>query len=216
MSRSLRWWIFLGMLGIILILGWVFWPFVLDQILAPMALTAWLFLRIFVLSVDQKIYWSALILGAGFFLFRRLFLNTAGEEPVSQPEGNLTLKDIDFWRSFLSLYTHEDRDQFYIKRELVRLLVSMYASKQGVAANFIVMESLKKGEISLPESIYTFLFEDEKPQAGGSIKQFLEQLWLAPGRWWYEYSGRKAAEYYRLVEEVLTFLEMSLEIKDGK
>jgi hypothetical protein len=216
MSRRQRFLIFILMLIAALVLGLFFWPVVLNEILAPLALTAWLFLRIFVLSINQNIYWGALILVAFFFLSRHFIQSFMGEEPVSLPEESLKLKDIEFWRNILNIYSMDSEEQFYIKRELVRLMVSMYASKQGVAANFWVMEALRKGEIPLPKTIYTFLFVDETAQTGWSFKLFLKKIWQAPAVWIDERSGRKAAEYYRKIEEVITFLETSLEMKDGK
>ena len=46
---------------IILLFGMFFWPFILNNIITPIALAVWLLLRIFVLSIDQKYYWGAII-----------------------------------------------------------------------------------------------------------------------------------------------------------
>jgi hypothetical protein len=215
MNKSRRLIVFLIIFTGVLILGLAFWQYVLDQILTPIALTAWLFLRIFVLSIDQKVYWIVLILGSVIVLFRHLIQYSMSSETETLPEADLALKDIEFWRTFFTLYTHDKKEQFMVKRELVRLLVSMYASKQGVAANFLVMDALKKGEIPLPEAIYSFLFvEDQIQKDRHSLKQILRTLWLAPRHWLDERSGRNIEEYYRMVTEVLDFMESSLEIKN--
>jgi hypothetical protein len=215
MNQYKRIWVFLLVLAGVLILGILFWPFVYEELLLPIGLTAWLFLRIFVLSIDQKIYWIALNLIAIFFLFRQLIQSSLFVEAEAQPEDNKDLKDIEFWRSYFTLYTHDKKEQFMVKRELTRLLVSTYASKQGVTANFLVTEALKKGDIPLPESIYSFLFDEDLERIyHPSFKQILKSLWLAPRNWMDERSGRNAAEFYRNVAEVLNFLETSLEMKN--
>ena len=214
MSQSQRIVIFILFLLAILFVSLYFWPLVLNEILTPLALTAWLFLRIFVLSIDQKYYWGALFLGAMVALFWHLLQYSDEEELVSPTETNLTLKDIEFWRSFFTLYSHDNKEQHFIKRELVRIMVSMYASKHGVVANYLVMESLKKREIPLPEQIYTFLFIDDQVQSKRSLLQQIIWVWQAPWRWMDDHSGRKSAEFYRMIDEVLTYMETSMEIKD--
>ena len=91
MERSKRILIILSMLAVVLILGVIYWPFVLNELIIPIALTAWLMLRIFVLSVDQKIYWGALILGAAVLLFRRLMQSTLMDETETLLEENRLL-----------------------------------------------------------------------------------------------------------------------------
>ena len=214
MERSKRILIILSMLAVVLILGVIYWPFVLNELIIPIALTAWLMLRIFVLSVDQKIYWGALILGAAVLLFRRLMQSTLMDETETLLEENRLLKDVEFWRSFFKLYSRDKAEQAITKRQLARLVVSMYASKQGITAYFLVAEALRKGEIPLPETVYNFLFadEEEKPAHLG-FKQTLQSCWFNLRQWMDDISGRNTVEYYRGIEEVLKFMEFSLEIK---
>jgi len=215
MNQRQRLALFFILLAIILVLGLIFWQYVLNDILMPLVLTSWLFLRLFVLSIDQKYYWGALFFASVFFLFRHLIPNAIPEAETLEEE-TLTHKDIAVWRNQLTLYSQDSKDQFYSKRDLTRLVVSMYAARQGVAANFLVMEALQKGEIAMPENIRIFLFTEEAVRGKWTIKKILSGIWHAPGRWIYERSGRAAADYYHGLDEVLTFLETSLEMKDGK
>ena len=68
MNISKRLVIVVFLLLIILFVGLLFWPFVLDDIIAPASLVVWILLRIFVLSIDQKYYWGAAIFITAFFL----------------------------------------------------------------------------------------------------------------------------------------------------
>ena len=37
----------------------LFWPFVLNDVIRPMAMAVWVLARILVLSIDQKYFWYA-------------------------------------------------------------------------------------------------------------------------------------------------------------
>ena len=213
MNQPRRILIFSVFLGAILTLGMIFWPFVLEEILMPTALTAWFFMRIFILSVDQKFYWGVLILVGVVAFSRHLIHFFLFDDMDPQPKNEVVLTDIDFWRSYFTLYGRDLNEQFMVKRELIRLLVSLYATKQGVTANFLVTDALKNGEIPLPGGVHSFLFDEELTQGRRSIKKIIKDIWFAPRHWIDERTGRKTAEYYRMVAEVLNFIETSLEMK---
>ena len=58
--------------AIALFAGMLCWPFILNNIIQPTALVAWILLRILFLSIDQKYLWTAVILVVVIFLFRLL------------------------------------------------------------------------------------------------------------------------------------------------
>ncbi|HSK66161.1 MAG TPA: hypothetical protein VK888_04475 [Anaerolineales bacterium] len=199
--------------ALILFLVLLFWPFVLATILQPIALVLWLLVRILVLSIHQKYFWYVLIFAAVFVLLR-LLRQTPSEPPAQASfETNTTLTSISYWRA-LFLYTgpdvHEDAP---LKRQLTGLLTSLYAWKQGTPNDYRIQDSLQQGAIPLPETVQAFLFPQE-PEPGRSLKKFLQAIPKAPRRWIRQWTGQAKAEHSQRIEEVLGFLETSLEIND--
>jgi hypothetical protein len=206
--------LFVLILGLILSLGILFQPFVVANIVTPFALFIWLLLRLFVLSIHQKILWGLLVFSACIFLLRSILRERKSLPQYEYAEPNATLKKVDIWRNFITYSPQEDDESDPTRRELKRLLVSLYSSKQQSFTNFKIYESLQQREIPLPEQVYAFLFSGDP--AGGSrrsLMKVLRALWTAPKKWIRRWTGREAAEYYRSIDEVLTFMENSLEMK---
>ena len=192
----------------------LFWPFISNEIITPAALAAWLFLRVFVLSIDQKYYWGAIIFVAFVFLLR------LPPGPVSipldeQPQANEAIETIRYWRSIISLTDVSAHEERILKQELVRLVAALYASKQRVLPGFLFYEALERGEIPLPDRIHAFLFPDKPEEAARSATQWLRQAWELPRKWVRRWKGQEAAEYTRMIEETMRFVEASLEIENG-
>ena len=78
---------------LILLVGMLFWPFILNEIIKPIALVVWLLLRIFVLSIDQKYYWGAIIFVVVVFLFRLLSQDTNTVPSGDFPDANETIEN---------------------------------------------------------------------------------------------------------------------------
>jgi hypothetical protein len=199
---------------IILLAGVLFWPFILNEIITPISLAAWLLLRILVLSIDQKYYWGAIIFGVLFFLYRLLPQGQDTFLPDDFLDTNATIKTIEYWRSLFTLTEHNLRDEKSLKKELIRLLLLFYATKQRTSADFRLYESLQRGEIPLPEHIRAFLFPEEPQKTGRSFKKWMNSLKNAPRTWIRRWTRQDVAEYYRMVDETLSFMETALEIKN--
>lgn len=194
--------------------GLLFWPFIFDQIIHPSALAVWLLLRIFVLSVDQIYYWGAMILIALVFLLR-LAPEHAGDAPARETlQANESLAAIDYWRSLFTLKDTTTREERTLKRELIHLVASLYASKQHSMPDFIFYEALERGEISLPDRMHAFLFPQEPKQARRSPKEWLHLARETTQRKMRHWTGQETAENYRMIDEVLRFVETSLEMEN--
>ena len=96
MNQRQRLALFFILLAIILVLGLIFWQYVLNDILMPLVLTSWLFLRLFVLSIDQKYYWGALFFASVFFLFRHLIPNAIPESNINIPSIRMIILHFSF------------------------------------------------------------------------------------------------------------------------
>ena len=203
---------------VILFVGLLFWPFILNEIITPTSLAAWVLLRIFVLSLDQKYYWMAIIFITSIFLYLRLL---PPSRPTIQSEdfqhSNATMRTLDYWHSLFNLIDQRAQDDEMLKKGLARLLLSLYATKQHTAADFHLYGALQQGEIPLPEQIQAFLFAKEPQQEGDSfimhIRKLVQSIRNTPRKWIRRWTGQETAERYRMVDEILCFVETSLEMK---
>jgi hypothetical protein len=197
---------------LILLTGWLFWPFVLNDILKPIATVAWLLLRIFVLSIDQHVFWVAIIFAGLFFLYRLLSRSQIALPEEESPGWNETINSIGYWRSRFLLNNSNIGDDRFLKKELAHLLASLYTSKQHTSTKFEIYDALEKGQIPLPEHIHTFLFPERPQEPEQLIKKLIQSIRRAPRKWIRRWTGQETAERYRMVDEVLKFMETSMEI----
>jgi hypothetical protein len=199
--------------AIVLFLGLLFWPFLLNNLIRPVALVLWLLLRILVLSIHQQYFWYAVILAAFLVLIRLLPWEQPAVPPEIFLEPNTTLNKIRYWRS-LFLYTDQNvQEEKTLRNELIHLLTSFYASSQRKANNFRIYEALQHGEIPLPENIHRFLFPPQPQASGGRLSTFFRSVREAPRQWVRRWTGQEKAEHFQRIEDVLQFMETSLEIK---
>ena len=200
---------------LVLLFGIFFWPFVLNEILTPIALTAWLFLRIFVLSIDQNCYWGLIIFAVALLLFRRLFDVPTTHPPGELPDENDTVRTIGYWRGLFTLTNPSAYDERALKRELIHLVASLYASKQRSSPSFIFYDALQRGEIPLPDHVHTFLFPNEPQESTRPFKDLIRSVRETPRKWIRRWTGQETKEYHRMIDEILSFMETSLEMENG-
>ena len=200
--------------AIVLFVGMLFWPFILNDIIKPTALVVWFLLRLLILSVDQEYFWSIMILVAVIFLFRFLPREQSSTQPDDFPGTNATINRIGYWHILFTYDGRNVQEDKTLRQELIHLLTSFYASKQRIANNFGIYEALQQGEIPLPENIHTYLFPQEPQKSDGLIKNLFQSFRTTPRQWIYQWSGQAKAEHEQMISEVLNFLETSLEIKN--
>ncbi|MCX6031490.1 MAG: hypothetical protein NT169_19595 [Chloroflexi bacterium] len=221
MGKNRRLLILLLFVGLLLFLGLVFQQFLLANFILPAATVAWLFLRIFVLSIGQQVYWWLLILLIVLLALIRLFWGAGTIESYQLSDSNPTLDRVSHWRTSILLDLHETGERNILKRDLMWLLTTLHTTRQHGSANYEIEAAINQHQIPVPETIYTFLcvHEPMAPRQAflkhpvGSIKQTLRSIRLAPKKWIRRWSGREAVEYYRAIDEVLILLETSLEMK---
>ena len=203
-------------LGLIVFLGLLFAPFVMANIISPLALFAWLFLRMFVLSIDQQYYWWFLILLGIIWVARFFFRGPPAVVEPLLPTPNATMKSVDNWRALIYVAEGYSGLRVELKRELRQMLISLFSSRHGNSAFSEVYEPLQKRQIPLPEPVYAFLFE---PELVEEQRSFMEKLRALPQtlrqrltQWRRAWTGQETAEYYQSIEAVLTFMESMLEV----
>lgn len=205
---------------LILLVGLLFWPFILHDIITPISLVVWILLRIFVLSIAQKYYWGIIIFITAFFLYYRLLpppppMLQAGDAQNS----NETLRTIGYWRSLFALTDQDIQVGRTPKGELARLVISLDPTNQrGTLPYYLLYEALQRGEMPIPDQIHTFLFSAEPQKAGRSWKKRIQLIRHTPRKWIRRWTGQEFAEQCRMIDETLCFIETSLELKydDGK
>jgi hypothetical protein len=201
-----------------LILGVVFWPFILNQIIIPTSMAVWLLLRIFILSIDQTYYWGAIIILVVVFLFRLLPQDLITVPSGDIPTENDTMINIGHWRNLFVVTEDGIHDDRFFKQELIHLLLSLYASKQQTSTNYLLYEALQRGELPLPEHIHTFLFPVEPRKSKWKVVNLFQSARTSIRNWKRRWTGQNTADHYQMINEILHFIESSMEMKndDGK
>lgn len=212
LSKPQRLALFALIIGVILFLGLLFAPFVLENIIHPLALVAWLLLRIFVLSIDQSVYWWLLILIAFFLIARRLFGGVGEAEEQLPPTLNAAVQSTEKWRSLILVATNYGDLRRLLKRDLAHMLITLYSSRRQGVGYSDIYEPMLQRQIPLPEPVYDFLFSTEVEYAKPTFLQRLRALSLLPQRLLRRWSGQEAADYHRSIDAVLTYIENSLEV----
>jgi hypothetical protein len=195
-------------LGLSLLLGFIFRGFLLDVVVKPIGLLLLLLWRT-VLSVDQRVYWGILIGFSIIYIFVRLARELTISPAATQPDSNVTLDKINHWRLLVPLSADEAGKPNVLKDSLGKMLTAIFTSRQPEAVHWEVNEALRERRIPVPDSIYAFLFPAEPPEETSSFRRRLR----VPGEWLRALTGRDAAEYYRSIEEVLAYMESAMEKK---
>jgi hypothetical protein len=200
------------LLGLSLLLGFLFRSFLLENFIRPVALV-FLLLQRTVQSIDQQVYWYVLIGSAVIYLFVRFARTLTEFPPETQAESNVTLDSIHQWRILIPLFDEAADRPNILKQNLGRILTTIYSSRQPDAAHWEVDEALRLRRIALPESIYAFLFPLQPAEEGPALLRALRAVLHAPETWARRWTGRDEAEYFRSIEKVITFMEFSMEKK---
>ena len=226
MTRPRRTLLLIVAVGLLLFVGLAFRRDLLAYLIVPVATVIWLFLRMFVLSIDQQVYWSLLILLTVSLAVARLVRWLLGTDTDPLPASNPTLDQVTSWRITIGSDIQRTVQGSPLRRDLMWLLTSTYSpGREGggfARANFQIEEALRQHQIPLPASVHAFLFahEVQAPRTTfsqdpiGFLEQLLRPIRLAPGKWIRRWTGREAAEYYRAVDELLAVIETTLEMHD--
>lgn len=212
-NRSKRFILALLIAALVVFLGLLFWPFVLNNIIQPTALVLWLLIRILVLGTHQKYFWYAAIFAAVLVLLRILRQTESQLPSRAYLETNTTISNIGYWRG-LFLYSGQDiLEDKALKRQLAQLLTALYALKQGVPNDFRMYDDLQQGKIPLPANIHDFLFPPA-PVSAGPLQKYFQYVKKTTRRWIRKWTGQEKTEHHKMIDEVLNFIETSLEINN--
>ncbi len=200
-------------LGLFLVVGFSFPAFVQDNFITPLALVLLLCWRI-LQSVDQQVYWIALIFAVMMYALIRLYRSILGSDTFEQTQSgdlNAALEQIRHWRTSIRLTDFKIDRSNILAHNLATMLAALYASKQLHITQYEIYSALEQREMPLPEPVYTFLFPAQSSGAKRSIKQILRSLRDIPRQRIRRWTGREKAEYYQLLDQVLKFMEAVME-----
>jgi len=179
----------------------------------PIAFVLLLCWRI-VQSVDQQVYWVGLIFLVVFYGLIRLYRWAYGVDTFKQTQSldlNATLEQISYWQTSIRLTDYKIDRSNILEHSLAKMLAAVYASKQLHVTQYEIYSALEQRQMPLPEPVYTFLFPAQSSGAKRSIKQILRSLRDIPRKRIRRWTGRERAEYYQLLDQVLTFMESVME-----
>jgi hypothetical protein len=207
-GKTQRWLFALASLFTLLFLGLVFHDFVLEEILIPIATVLWILLRIFVFSINQEVFWWCLVLLAVVAALVRLFRGFMQHEPPPSPEALFHRGRTAAWRSSILLNVRENPSRDSLRRELTWLTAAMYSSRREGGAKFQIRDALQERQIPLPPSVHEFLFPAARPAERGLLPAARSRI----RGWVRRRSGRDRADYLRSIDDVVTFMERSMEM----
>ncbi len=204
MNRISRFALFIFILGTILFLGLVFSAWVVPNVVQPGAETIWLFLRVFILSVDQVYYWNLLSIVVAIWVIYRL---TRRKPPVPLEEDtveNEATGNLKSWQEALVLSKHDHSERNIARDKLLQLLISHYASRQQSPNALDIRQDLEGRRLSLPDSVYNFLFPSESQRP---IKPSIRAPYHAVRRWYCRISGQEEAVFNKMIDELIDFMK---------
>lgn len=208
MNRITRLALFLLILGLLLFLGLIFSSWTMPNIVLPAAQAVWLFLRMFILSVSQEFYWWLLASCAAIWALYQL---SRVDEPVREEvhvSYNEALNNQKLWKELLAFSKGDAVQRDILKQRLILLLASIYNTWQRDTTLLEVRQALESHQLPLPDSLYAFLFTPEPDKPGGLSVRSLFQAFRRKVRRW---SGKEAAEFNNMIDELIEFMENSSE-----
>jgi hypothetical protein len=218
MSRSLRAAIALAVPAFLVVLGLTRPRLVLEGVVLPAATAVWLVLRIFVLGIDQEVYWwGAIVLT--FIVAIVLGLRGSARSVVHSGTGPAPVWDPALrWRESILLNVHGAAQRDTFRREMAWLLASQYASRHPGFARYQVHAALQEGRIPIPPAVHEFLFSSVKSQE--AAPSFLAHPVVRLRTAWTLLSQslragsrrRRFTRYVRSAQEALAFIEEQMEM----
>jgi hypothetical protein len=204
MDKIGRFVLFIFILGIILFLGLIFSAWVVPNIVQPIAGAIWLFARVFILSVDQVYYWNLLSIVVVIWVIFRLARRKSSVRSEGGTVMHEAISNLKSWQEALILSKHDGSERNIARSKLLQLLISYYASRQQSPNQLEIRQDLEQRRLSLPDSVYNFLFlsESQKPS-----KPSKRAFYNAVSRWYCRISGQEEAVFDRMIDELIDFIK---------
>ena len=182
-----------------------FGPFLLETLIKPVSGVLWIGLSILLLRVNQEELWAYILLALAVLIVVRVIRSLPrAREEAEGPDPNSAQGELEYWRYMFAETPVDAREHSLVGRELAKLLLQAYASKNRAASDAELYDAFRTGRIGLPKAVHALLFgpdEEERPARARSARKR---------------ARRRRHEYREAVEEYLDFIESHLEISDDE
>ncbi len=204
MNKVSRFILFIFILGFLVFLGLIFSAWVVPNLVQPVSETAWLFLRVFFLTVDQGHYWELLLIGSVIWVVVRFARKKSPIPLENEHVRNEALGNLRNWQEYLTYSSYDGNARDFTRDKLLRLLISHYDARQSSVGEEEIRRGLELGGVPLPASVYNYLFlSDTSRSAGPSIGNTCRSV----HHWYRRITGQAQAEYNRMIDELIEFLK---------
>jgi hypothetical protein len=203
----------LPILILILLVGLMvsFRSFLLTYIVEPVALLFWALWRV-IASVDQHIYWFALIVFCSILVLRLLPTENDSSSGSAYNDREKSLNRVEHWQTLIKDAVWGNEESRLLSDNLKDLLISIGA--QDEQSEPIELEEIfMKGEKSLPLAVQQYLFSPVDRGGKFFIIQKINLMFLTP-RWIRKWISKFIYQDYTLIDETLRWMEIELEIND--
>ncbi len=197
------------LLFLALIIG--FRSFFMSYIINPIVLGFWMVWRT-LSSLDQAIYWTALIIFCVLLFLRLIFYRQDKRPNLAYSYSYRAPNWVDYWRTLIDDALIGEYESEPLRESLSEVVIKIITQVEK-PENMSTDEFIKEGTMSLPPAVQEYLF----PQSG-EHKTFLSQLRnkLFTSRWVWWRKRKYIHEQNALMDEILKWMEAELEINNGK
>jgi hypothetical protein len=187
-----------------------FRSFLMAYIIEPVALLFWAVWRL-VSSVDQNIYWMALIVLCIFLFLSLIPSENARPADSAYNDTRKSLDRIEYWQAAINQASMGEKERQHLRDSLKELLIASTAQLERQALLQIQEQNnVEMTPFSPAARRYLFPAGEKSGVFSTNIQTSLGRL--LPGRlrkWTSKYIHTDTA----LMEEILTYMEADLEIK---
>jgi hypothetical protein len=203
-------------LGLAAALAAASWPWLRAEVVPPVALLAWLLLRVFVLSIHQAVFWLAAVAGVAAAAIHGLRAALAEPPVAAPPEASgrrapgarrAWSPAVERWRARLAARVAGTAVVTWGWDDLVGLCLRACALARRVPADHRLHDAVRAGEVPLPAAVRAHLFPTAPGLPAGRLRRLLVRAGRAARAALHRETGRARAERLRAAGEVLSFLE---------
>ena len=204
MNKFSRLGLFFFIMGMILFIGLAFSAWVVPHVVQPIAETVWLFLRVFILNIDQIYYWNMLSIVVVIWVTFRFVRKNSPIRREAVIVRNEAINNLQNWQKALVSSKHEGSQRRIAREKILQLLISHYASRKQNPNQGEIKQDLELRRLSLPDSVYNFLFlSEERRPAGLSLSDFNHAF----RRWYRRIRVKDEAVFNQMLDELIEFIK---------
>jgi hypothetical protein len=194
-------------------LALIFPGILLEGIVGPVAAVLWAAWRV-IISVDQSVYWGALIVLYSLVMVRLLPRGQSGPSNPGDHRRHEPRTQVEHWRGLIENAALGEEQHAALRDSLKTLLASTVGQRERSSAAELERE-LKSNQIALPPAAREYLFPASTRHRRHFGSHAVDPFsWTR--RWLHRWTNKGRGSEYRTLDELLGWMESSMEIKDDK